>query len=356
MGDVNVDRRTLGLSLAGAAAALARGDAAAQEAFDTGAVVSAAAAEIRARFVDPAMANRMADQLLLRLQAGAYRSRSGNELAERLTADLQAMSDDLHLVVRYEPPGRRERAADWAEDDFHHRDIGWGVQTVARLPGNIGLLRVTHSPGGEMPTMTGRYAAAMTLLEDTNAMIVDLTANHGGGTDSQAYFLSYFLEGEIELRRMIWRDEPVEIIATTAALPAPRYAQDKPLLVAISNVTFSAGEAVALELKQHRNATLVGQRTRGGANGGNFVDLPQHFRIFIVFGRPDGPSWEGVGVPPDIETRPERAVGAAYRLALQGLLDGETDPARAQVLRSVATRSIENLSSFWFDDRGRARL
>lgn len=356
MDDANVDRRTLGLSLAGAAAALARGDAAAQEAFDTDAVVSAAAAEIRARFVDPAMANQMADRLLSQLQAGAYRSLSGNDLATRLTTHLQAISNDLHLVVRYEPPGPRARANDWAEDDFHHRDISWGVQTVARLPGNIGLLRVTHFPGGEMPTMAGRYAAAMTLLQDTNAMIVDLTANHGGGTDSHAHFVSYFLEGEIELRRMIWRDEPVEIIATTAALPAPRYAQDKPLLVAISNVTFSAGEAVALELKQRRHATLVGERTRGGANGGNFVNLPHHFRVFIVFGRPDGPSWEGGGVPPDIETRPDRAVGAAYRLALHALLERETDPARTQVLQSVANRSIENLSSFWFDERGRARL
>lgn len=344
MSDGVLDRRAM-MALTAAAFASTAGKAA-DAAFSVEEVVRAAAKELRDQFVDPDLANAIADHLLARLESGAYRTKSGNDLAARLTKDIRAIGRDQHLVVRYEPPGLRENNTDWAEDDLEFTDIAWGVQTAARLPGNIGLLRITHFPGGRLAQASERYGAAMTLLKDTTALIIDFTNNHGGGSDAQGYFMSYFTAGVIELDRINYRKGAPEIIQTSAEIVGPRYAPENAIYIATSRVTFSAGESIALDLKKHRNATLVGERTRGGASSGNFVKLPGDFRVFIPFGRSARRSWEGVGVPPDIETRKEDAVATAHRLALLSLMERESDAVRAQVLSNVANRRIENLSSF----------
>lgn len=313
-----------------------------------GVVVFEAAKTLRAQYVDPLLADRLAELLLAKLRSGAYRDLSKNQLALTLTADLRSLTQDLHLSVSYEPPlPTAEGLSVLAEDDLHPRSTNWGVQTVARLQGNVGLLRLTHLPSPP-DRVAQKYAAAMELLKDTAALVLDLTINHGGGTDTYGYFLSYFLDGERELSRIQWRNEPMEVISTSNAVLGPRYGESRPLFVAISQHTFSAGEAIALDLKNHKRATLVGRRTRGGAHAGNFFKLPQDFKIFVVMGtRPaDLPDWEGIGVSPDVETRAELAVATAHYLALQVLLQTATEPKLAQVLRNVLDAGIENLSSF----------
>ena len=165
--------------------------------------------------------------------------------------------------------------------------------------------------------------------------------------------MSYFTEGVIELDRISYRNEAPEIIETSEEIVGPRYAAEKPVYVATSGVTFSAGESIALDLKERRAATLVGERTRGGASSGNFVKLPGDFRIFIPFGRSERRKWEGVGVAPDVKAPARDAVLVAHRLALAGLMESETDPVRAQVLRNVVNNRIENLSSFALGGRRR---
>jgi C-terminal processing protease CtpA/Prc len=343
---MQLNRRAAGLGVS--ANLLTTSAARPQAAFDAGEVVHGAADALREHYVDAGEAARIADHLLARLATGAYATRSANTLAQRLTRDLRAETRDAHMSVRYEPPGRREGRVLLAEDDLEFPDFAWGMQTAARLPGNIGLLRTTHFPGGRLPQFAPRCAAAMTLLQDTRALIVDLTNHHGGGTDANGYFMSYFIEGQVELHRVVYRDGAVEIIATSAQIEGPRYGAARPIFVAISSITFSAGESVASELRERCGAALIGARTRGGGNAGNFVNLPYGFRMFVVMGRGEDVPWEGVGLAPDIETPPERAVATAYRLALQTLIERETDPVRTEVLRNVAAREVENLSSFDF--------
>lgn len=347
-----IDRRTLVVSAA--AASLGAGAAAARNRLDTESIVRAAAEIIRAQYVDPVEANRVADDLLARLAAGAYRTNSTTGLSRKLTEDLRAWTKDIHMEVFYQPQTvAQEDPAEITEDYQHPRTTGWGVQTVARLQGNIGLLRVTHFPSPPVPRVAPRYAAAMELLQDTAALVLDLTINHGGGTDSYGFFLSYFLDGEIEFSRMAWRNDPLEIIRSSPDAPGPHYGEARPLFVAISGDTFSAGEAVALELKKRGRATLVGRRTKGGASGGNYFDLPGDFRIFVVMGRTEGPNWDGAGVTPHVLADPAAAVAVAHKLALAELSERETDPTRTQILRNVRANSIENLSSFNFAGRQR---
>ena len=313
-----------------------------------GVVVLEAARIIRTQYVDPPLAEKMADLLLDQLRHGAYRDLPKDQLALKLTANLRSFTNDLHLSVSYEPPlPNASTQSAIAEDNLHPRTTNWGVQTVARLQGNVGLLRLTHLPSPPA-RVAQHYAAVMELLQDTAALVLDLTVNHGGGSDTYGYFLSYFLDGERELSRIQWRNEPIEVISTSNAVLGPRYGESRPLFVAISQHTFSAGEAIALELKNHKRATLVGRRTRGGAHAGDFFKLPEDFKIFVVMGKrpPDLPDWEGVGVSPDVETRAELAVATAHYMALQALLQKATDPKVGQILQNVLDNTIENLSSF----------
>lgn len=347
---MTINRRALLTSAAGALAVPVLASAAASAiapAFDTRAVVEAAAKALRERYVDPAVANELADLLLRKLASGAYDSVADPvKFADLLTDDIRSRVNDLHLSVQYDPPVPRiENAAIVAEDDLHPRFTGWGIQTVARLPGNIGLLKVTHFPSP--PKVYGHhYAAAMELLADTAALIIDFTVNHGGGTDTGGYFLSYFLDGGITVSHSVSRGEPDEIIITDAKVPAPRYGTTRPLYVAISGNTFSAGEGIAAKLKELKRASLVGSQTRGGAHMGNFTKLPFGFQIFIVTGMGIGPNWEGVGITPDVAVQPEYAVATAHRLALETLLAQTKDEKTAQVLRNVRDHTVENLSSF----------
>jgi hypothetical protein len=348
---MTMDRRTVLTIAAGgfvlAASPPARAVPTDHATFNMPAVVKAAATALREQYVDPDVANQLADLLLANLAQGAYDGISDPvKLAGRLTDDLRALVHDLHLSVQYDPAvPHLENAAVVAEDDLHPRVTGWGVQTVARLPGNIGLLRVTHFPSPPK-LFADRYAAAIDLLQDTSALILDMTVNHGGGTDTAGFFLSYFLDGGIVVSRSVSRDGGTEVITTDTNVPGPRYGIGRPMFVAISGNTFSAGEGIAAQLSARKRATLVGARTRGGGHIGNFVKLPDGFQIFVVMGKSLDHNWEGVGVEPDAAVEPEFAVATAYRMALEGLLSQAADPKLAQVLRNVRDHKIENLSSF----------
>jgi C-terminal processing protease CtpA/Prc len=314
---------------------------------EVGEVVQAAAEIVRREYVDAAVAKAICDALLRDLATGRYAgATSRHGLAERLTDDLRARTNDLHMSVTYEPRHRDDETPDEiSEDDLDSGAIAWGVQSVARLAGNIGLLRVTHFESG-LEVFASRCSAAMTLLRHTAALILDLTVNHGGDGDSAAYFVSYFVDGQIELGRVTFRHGPEKIVKTYKTVAGPRYGESRPIFVAISNKTFSAGEALASQLKSLRGATLIGRRTRGGAHIGEFFDLPDDFKIFVVTARDLGRDWERVGVAPEIPVEPEFAVGMAHRLALRGLIDSATDERIRQVLCNVRDHSIENLSSF----------
>src|SRR5215216_443883 len=99
-------------------------------------------------YVFPQVAKKMEQSIRERVAKKEYdQITSAQEFARTLTNDLQAVSNDKHLRVRYshQPiPERGERREPTAEDrERFKRDLTWsnhGFSKVERLRGNIGYL------------------------------------------------------------------------------------------------------------------------------------------------------------------------------------------------------------------------
>jgi len=97
---------------------------------------------------------------------------------------------------------------------------------------------------------------------------------------------------------------------------------DLPIFNLISGRTFSGGEEFAYNFKTRKRATLIGETTGGGANPGGTYAVNEALAIFVPTGRAINPvtktNWEGVGVEPDIPTRPDDALERALPLGTRG--------------------------------------
>jgi C-terminal processing protease CtpA/Prc len=89
--------------------------------------------------------------------------------------------------------------------------------------------------------------------------------------------------------------------------------------VLTSERTFSGAEEFTYNLKNLKRATIVGERTGGGAHPGAVRKLTERFSMFVATGRAVSPitgtNWEGTGVEPDVEVPARDALDKALELA-----------------------------------------
>jgi len=113
------------------------------------------------------------------------------------------------------------------------------------------------------------------------------------------------------------------------------------MYVLTSGKTFSAAEEFAFDLQQLKRGTVVGARTRGGANPGVLQLIGAHFGVFVpneaAVGPVTGGNWEGVGVTPDVAVEAADALGKAHRLALEALLAKAAPDEKPQLEEALAT-------------------
>jgi retinol-binding protein 3 len=246
-------------------------------------------------------------------------------LADKLTLDMRSVVHDKHLTVVYSDDAQQDQGATSPEgDERMHREEearGLGIRTVARLPGNIGLLDLAYF--SHDPEAITALDNAMTILHGSDALIIDLRRNMGGDAFTVAHLLTYLFSKQVELTSAVWRQqgkEHTDELWTLVYVPGPRFAET-PVFVLLSGRTFSAGEQLAYDLKTLKRATLIGETTGGGANpAATDHSLGSHFEAFIPNGRALNPitktNWEGVGVEPDVKMSPDGALLEAYKRAL----------------------------------------
>ncbi|MFL6625982.1 MAG: S41 family peptidase [Vitreoscilla sp.] len=311
------------------------------------AVVERLAHELDTRYVDTSGGAALARTLRDRVRAHAYDAiGSSAALEQRLNADLAADSHDKHLHVEYSPDvfpiapaDARPDPAQAAFELAQMKRVNYGFDSVQRLPFNIGYFKIDLlMPPAET---AARFAAAMTLLQDTRALVIDLRENHGGEPATVALLCSYLFDQRTHLND-IWhrQDNRTDEAWTSGELAGPRYGAQRELIVLTSHETFSAGEDLAYALKNLHRATLVGETTGGGAHPGDMHRLGDHFAAFIPDSRSISPithgDWEGSGVAPDVAVPADQALAAARKRLMQSFAATEKNPrAKAHLLDEI---------------------
>jgi C-terminal processing protease CtpA/Prc len=131
-----------------------------------------------------------------------------------------------------------------------------------------------------------------------------------------AFVCSYLFDEPVHLIDIYQRDGDRTVQSWTQPyVPGERYGGTKPVYVLTSGKTFSGGEELAFDLQSHGRATVVGERTGGGAHPRIGVRLHPHLELTVPTGRAmhpaTGENWEGVGVTPDVEVPATDALAAA---------------------------------------------
>jgi hypothetical protein len=312
-------------------------------------VIKTILAKLNESYVFPEVAKKMEAAILKHQESGQYDNvTSSTEFAALLTANLQEISKDKHLRVRYQhdlvPADSNDGGAD-AEMLRRFTERGkqtnFGFQKVEVLEGNIGYIDLRQFFDASMAGETA--AAAMTILGNTNALIIDLRHNGGGDPAMVCVLCSYlFPGGDVHLNDLYFRpSNSTQQFWTLPYLPGKRYV-DKEVYVLTSSRTFSGAEEFTYNLKNLKRATIVGETTGGGANPGGPVRAGDHFTVFVPVGRAINPitktNWEGTGVEPDVRTSQEQALKTAQIMALKKLRDQTKDASRKDEITEVIGR------------------
>ena len=199
---------------------------------------------------------------------------------------------------------------------------------AAILDGNVGYLRLFTFAPARMGSDTA--AAAMRFLANADAIILDLRGNQGGYPDLGLFLASYFFDRPTHYATRYRRTgNRFEELWTLAELPGPRLT-DRPIYILISRDTFSGGESLAYCLQALGRATIVGERTLGGAAGANTLRAGERFEVNVsdvnFISPATGSNWEGLGVRPDIAAPRNEALTTAHLAALARLAERASDP------------------------------
>ena len=303
-------------------------------------------------YVFPEVAKKMEQSIRERVGKKEYdQITSAKAFATKLTEDLQAVSHDKHLRVRYSHeaiPERGERREPTAEErEQRRKDLTWmnhGFAKVERLPGNIGYLEFLNFMDEELGADT--VAAAMNFVNGSDALIIDMRRNGGGNPAMVALVCSYLFGPEpVHLNDLYWREgNRTDEFWTKKEIAGKRYL-NKDVYVLTSKRTFSGAEEFTYNLKNLKRATIIGETTGGGAHPGGGFRINEHFGMFVPTGRAISPitktNWEGTGVTPDISVPADQALYVARIMALKKSVTTLANPDR----KAAVEEEIKKLES-----------
>ena len=299
--------------------------------------VEAVAAVVEREYFDADRATRIARMLRERSDARHYEAvKSWAALAERLTIDLFALSNDKHLAVRVVRAASNTSGPAPADTrEVTGRRANHGVQRVEVLAGNIGYLNLTSFYRPE--EAVGVLTAAMRTLEGADALIVDMRENGGGSPDTVAWLLSYFFDtADLPLFEIVPRSGAARRYTTSAVPIGARHAA-RPLYVLTARATFSGGEGFPFILQERRRAVVVGEQTAGAANPGRPYAAGDLLEVTVPNGQVrtavTGQNWDGRGVTPDVPVRATDALRVAHVHALREAIKSASDDQWRQVLQ-----------------------
>lgn len=302
-------------------------------------------AEMLNDYVYPVQGKKMAAQLILNLKNGKYDAVDNfDQFAGIVTADLFKISNDNHLLITYNPEdvmeirkwealsGTEKEAEETRRKLIAGKD-NFGFKEVKMFPGNIGYLKLNEFEISDYAKETA--FAAMSFLSYADAVIIDLSNNNGGWTSLGHILCSYFFEFEDTKKNILlfetnipYKNETIQY-RVLPDLPGKRMIKTS-LYILTSKNTYSAAERFAYTLQQLGRATLIGERTKGGANSTRGPEvLNDYYIVKMPVSRTINPvtktNWEGVGVEPDIKTDGNNALDTTLQIILSKIIEKNTD-------------------------------
>lgn len=304
-------------------------------------VIEAYATKMTANYVSPEVASRVAADLRLRLKRGDYAAvTSAEAFAAVLTKQLIAQTKDEHVEVLFMPgPVEPDNPPAFVPDprkadpkrriDRYGRSIlaahkeNYGFGKSDRLANNIAYVKID---GFYDPTIAASAVASeMSAIADASALILDLRGNGGGSSDTGVLVSSYLFDAApVHLTDRYTRGtNRTEAIWTRPVASDLRFGSTKPVYVLIDKETFSAAEDLAYALQALKRVTVVGERSKGGANGARGFKLAEHFLGSIPNRTTINPitrtNWQGTGIKPDVAVPAGDALAVAQALAAKAL-------------------------------------
>jgi hypothetical protein len=228
---------------------------------------------IEEKYVFPDVAEKIAEGIRNKYRNKAYDPIATlPEFLQQLTKDLRSVNNDAHLgaIPRRGPvkegvsPEEMYKAVFLKRGPFQN----FGFKKVERLLGNVGCLVLDELAYVEMEgeNVGGETArAAMQMLSNSYALIIDLRDNFGGREEMALLLLDYFFERPVHLLNNRYRGREETEIWTRGEKAGGRLAEI-PLYVLTSRHTVSGGEMFAYVLKNRKRATIIGEKTRGSAH------------------------------------------------------------------------------------------
>jgi hypothetical protein len=305
-----------------------------------------------------------------------------------MTADLQAVNQDLHLRVASvatspsgagvrvqrvvaggaEGGGAQPEAAEpppvalTAEQLFAPIDLD-ALPDVGRslfedesnrnhyftkleiLPGNVGYM--DYDQFGFPNSSKATADAAFAYLAEVDALIIDLRNNRGGVEGMNQYLASHFFgEEPVHLYSRYYGYSRTTLEYMTFPDFVERRFPDLPLYILVNDGTGSAAENFSFSLQGLGRATIVGEATTpGAAHSSRAFDVQPGLALQLPVARAFNPrtdeDWEGEGVIPDLAVESSAALAAAHAAAVDGLIAGASAEKRlaledAKLLLSAA--------------------
>jgi hypothetical protein len=281
--------------------------------------VESLAAIVDREYQDAEVAARVGASLKRSLAEGRYaRVGTAEGLRAALNDELFTLTRDKHLTVALAQGGGSAGQDGDESRALAGRRSNFGVRRVEVLSGNVGYLEMTlfYRPAEAREAIS----AAMRLLQNADALILDMRQNGGGSPGTVALLASYLFDAPgLPLFEIVPRREGGGRYATeTAPLPERN---GRPVYVLTARGTFSAGEGLAFLLQECHRGEVIGETTAGAANPGRPYPVNARFTVTVPNGSvrmaATGRNWEGVGVVPDVAVPAADALRVAHERALR---------------------------------------
>jgi len=321
-------------------------------------IIASLDSTLTANYAFPDVARKITPVLKEHLENGDYDSATTkDEFASKLTNDLIKVSGDLHFLVGADPkwiadfraksdPAIKARIR--KEDLSKLEESNFGFDEVARLNGNIGYIRFSYFADPELAYDTA--VSVMRFVGNTDAIIIDLRYNNGGHLEMAQFLASYFFSSEKDqlLFDYYYNEDGKRIERGQWVLPGlpGKRMVDKPVYILTGSTSFSSAEWFSYAMKKLGRATLIGERTAGGAHPVARKPVNDDFFVQVPIGQIRDPvdhgDFEGVGVQPDVQSPSIQALPRAHKLAFENLAKAD-DARRAEFawLLPVLTANIQ---------------